>query len=389
MAVAVAEMRRSFLDRYPPSDLVTVRLPIVLVLCVPMLAPTLLPSTRLLSLAVTCCIWVMVANGLHIIFSYTGQLSLAHTALWGLGAYAGALLLTHYGLPTPVLLLAAGSAGAVGAVLIGLPAFRTAGFSFAIITFAFAEIMLLVANNWTDLTGGSGGITISLSDAPTSIGPIEFDTFNHLDNFYYLTLAFAYLSVAGIWVIRQSFIGRNFIAIRENETLAKSAGINVYFYKLLAFGMSGFFAGVAGVFLLYHQGHIGPDRLSPFNALFSIQILLMILIGGRFSMLGPAIGAVIVRFGPEVINTLLGDVLTLSRTQIVFGGLLMLSVLTAPAGVAGQTRLGFTNFTTVLRHHHNRGRPWVVAGLIAFFRSFVPIPVRYDSDTPREDGPER
>jgi len=388
VTAAVAQMRHSFFERYPPSDLLAVRLPITLVLFVPLLAPTLLPSTRLLSLAVTCCIWVMVANGLHIIFSYTGQLSLAHTALWGVGAYAGALLLTHYGLPTPVLLVAAGSAGAIGAVLIGMPAFRTAGFSFAIITFAFAEIMLLVANNWTDLTGGSAGITISLSDAPTALGPIEFDTFNHLDNFYYLTLGFAYLSIAGVWLIRQSFLGRNFIAIRENETLAKSAGINVYLYKLLAFGLSGFFAGVAGVFLLYHQGHIGPDRLSSFNALFSIQILLMILIGGRFSMLGPAIGAVIVRFGPEVVNYFLGDILTGSRTQIVFGCLLMLSVLTAPAGVAGQTKLGFTNFVTVLRHHHDRGRSWPVSAGIAFFRSFLPLPVRYDVDTSVEERPE-
>ena len=381
---AIAQMRRSITSQYPTGDLLAIRLPLLLLLLVPILAPTLLPSSRLLSLAVTATIYVMVANGLQIIFSYTGQLSLAHTTLWGLGAYTAALLVVHFSTPTPLLFPAAGLCAALGAVAIGIPAFRTAGFSFAIITFAFAEIARLVANNWISLTEGSIGITVF--DSPTWLGPIDFEPLNDLSNFYYLTLGFAYASIAGVWAIRQSPLGKNFIAIRENETLAKSAGINVYLYKLLAFALSGFFAGVAGVLLVYHQKHIEPGPLSPFSAFFSIQFLLMILIGGRLSMLGPTIGAAVVVFGPEVVNSIFGNVLTPSRTQIVFGCTLALSVLTAPNGIAGQARMGFMNFVTVLRHSRGQGRSWLVSGLLAFGRSFIPRPVRYEADRFSEEN---
>jgi branched-chain amino acid transport system permease protein len=277
-----------------------------------------------------------------------------------------------------VLIPAAGLMGAIAAVAIGIPAFRTAGFSFAIITFAFAEIMLLVANNWDDLTNGSVGITIL--DPPDPIGPIQFDTFNHLDNFYHLTLVFAYLSLIGVFLVRQSVLGRSFIAIRENEPLARSVGVNVYYYKLIAFAISGFFAGVAGVFSMYHLQHIDPGRLSPFTAFFTIQFLLMILMGGRRSMLGPTIGAIVVVFGPEVVNALLGDWLTFNRSQIIFGCVLALSVLTAPNGIAGQTKDGYNTFVATLRSSRARGRGVLRSFFVALGRATVPARFR-----PRDD----
>ncbi len=370
MTAAIGRFRQSFTNQYSPSDVVAVRLPIAILLLLPALGPTLLPSSRLLSLAVTAAIFLIVANGLHIVFSYNGQLSLAHTTLWGVGAYTAALLLVHYDLPTAALLPAAGLTAALGAVLIGVPAFRTGGFSFAIITFAAAEIVRLIAYNWTSLTAGTIGI--STFRAPNAIGPIQFDTFNHLANFYYLTLAFAYISIVGVWAIRRSSLGKTFIAIRENEALARSLGINVYLYKLSAFAISGFYAGVAGVFFVYHQKHIEPGPLSPFGALYSIQFLLMILIGGRSSILGPVIGAVVVVFGPELINSIFGNVLTPTRAQIVFGSTLALSVLTAPNGIAGQTRDGYNTFVAVLRHSRAGGRSWPASGLLAFAYSFWP-----------------
>jgi branched-chain amino acid transport system permease protein len=372
VTAAIARFRQSFPGQYSVSDVLAVRLPILLLLAVPILAPTLFPTSRLVSLAVTATIFVIVANGLHIVFSYNGQLSLAHTTLWGLGAYTAGLLLIHYDLPFVLLLPAAGLMAALGAVLIGIPAFRTGGFSFAIVTFAAAEILLLVGKDWTSLTNGGRGLTIDLFTAPTAIGPVKFDTFNHLANFYYLTLGFAYLSVAGVWAVRNSRLGRTFIAIKENEQLARSVGINVYFYKLLAFAIGGFYAGVAGVLFLYHQKHLDPGPLSPFNALNSIQFLLMILIGGRSSVLGPVIGAIVVVFGPEMVNRIFGTVLTPTRSQIVFGSTLALSVLTAPNGIAGQTRDGFNTFVAVLRRSRGRGRSWPVSMLTALGYSFWP-----------------
>ncbi len=356
----MAAVSRSFagtlVRQDPPGDLLTIRLPLAILLALPLLAPMLLPSTRLLSLAVTAAIFLIVANGLQIVFGYTGQLSLAHTTLWGLGAYTAALLGIHYDWPTAMLIPAAGISGAIGAVAIGIPAFRTAGFSFAIITFAFAEILRLVAINWRDLTNGGAGLT--LRTPPTSIGPIEFETIRHLDNFYYLTLAFAYLSLVGVFLIRQSRLGRTFIAIRENESLAGSVGINVYLHKLIAFAISGFFAGIAGVFFLYNNQRIEPGPLSPFGAFFTIQFLLMILLGGRFSMLGPTIGAVIAVFAPEVIRpviglTPLGDLST-ARIQIIFGATLVLTVLFSPNGAVGQAKIRYGALAAALQKFRER-----------------------------------
>lgn len=372
---AIDRPGNSFSARYNLGDLLAIRLPIALLLCVPLLAPQFLSGTRLLSLAVTCAIYVIVANGLHIIFSMNGQLSLAHTSLWGVGAYAAALMITHYSPVTIVLLPIAGLAAAAAAIAIGIPAFRTGGLSFAIITFAFAEILRLVANNWVDVTKGSVGITIF--DSPNSMFGISFDTFDHLDHFFYLVLAFAYLSVVGIWLIRHSRLGKTFVAIRENEALARSLGVNTYMYKLAAFGLSGFFAGAAGVFFVYHQKHIEPGPLSPFGALFTIQFLLMILIGGRHSVLGPAIGAVVVVFGPELTGTLFEkmglDIITTGRAQIFFGTMLMLSVLTAPAGIVGQTQRGFNVFFTSLNADRQRGHGWPRSVAMAFGRAVIPF----------------
>ena len=274
-----------------------------------------------------------------------------------------------------VLLPIAGLSAAAAAAVIGIPAFRTGGFSFAIITFAFAEIMLLIARNWVGVTKGSLGITVF--DSPGDIGPISFDTFNHLDNFYYLVLAFTYLSILAVWAIRYSPLGKAFIAIRENESLARSLGINAYFYKLTAFALSGFFAGVAGVFFVYHQKHIEPGPLSPFGAFFTIQFLLMILIGGRLSVLGPAIGALVVVFGPELTDYLFEsaglDIVTTGRAQIIFGSLLALSVLSAPAGIAGQTRRGYRVFFASIRRDRALGRGWPRSVLTAFGRAAFPL----------------
>ena len=383
MATATGSIQ-SFTRQYPLSDLLSIRLPLAVLMILPVFAPAIFPTSRLLSLAVTAAIYVIVANGLHVVFSYAGQLSLAQTALWGLGAYTSALLLNHFGLPTLVLIPAAGLMAALGAVVIGIPAFRTAGFSFAIITFAFAEIMRLVANNWDVLTKGSIGITVL--EPPDSFGSIQFETFDHLPNFYHLTLAFSYLSLLAVFLIRQSSLGKSFIAIRENEALAKSVGINVYLHKLIAFAISGFFAGVAGVFFMYHQKHIEPGPLSPFAAFATIQFLLMILIGGRRSMLGPTIGAIVVVFGPELVNAVLGDVLTFNRSQIIFGGVLALSVLTAPNGIAGQTRDGYNTFVSTLRGSRDRGHNPAFAFLYAFSRATIPARFRPRDDSMEEGG---
>jgi ABC-type branched-subunit amino acid transport system permease subunit len=131
------------------------------------------------------------------------------------------------------------------------------------------------------------------------------------------------------------------------------------------------------VFFVYHQKHIEPGPLSPFGPFYTIQFLLMILIGGRHSVLGPAIGAVVVVFGPEMTSYLFEqaglDVITTGRAQIFFGTMLALSVLTAPAGIVGQAQRGHQVFFNSIRKDRERGHGWARCVLMAFGRAVVPV----------------
>ena len=168
--------------------------------------------------------------------------------------------------------------------------------------------------------------------------------------------------------------------IRENEVLAKSIGVNVYLHKMIAFAISGCYAGVAGVLFMYHQKHIDPGPLSPFSAFFTIQFLLMILIGGRFSMLGPGIGAVFAVFGPEIVNAMFGDVLNFTRIQVAFGAGLVLTVLFAPNGIAGQVRGRYHALSRVLRQLRTRQQGAVAGASV----QTLPDPQEDPSPGPRE-----
>ena len=305
-------------------------------LIVMVLFPTIVSSSRFIDTAVTYGIFAIALYGLGLLYGQTNYLSIAHSALMGMGAYTAAILFVQLGfgfwaaLPLSALLAMA------AAVLLGYPALRVSGYHFVIVTFAACELFVLATRNLggaearSGLTGGAQGL-----DVTEPVGAIfgqSFDINLELEPFYYLVLAFLLIAMVAAQLLVGSRLGRTFRAIRENEALARSIGVRANFYKILAFGISGVFAGVAGALFAYKLRHIAPDL---FNSFEGVELALMVLLGGSRRLMGPLVGAIIVGFLPEVLDVA-GIGLTPFQRQIVFGLLLVAVIILLPHGlVAG------------------------------------------------------
>ena len=297
----------------------------LLILAVPALliaAPWILSDSRLVALAIVAGINAIVLYGLAVLFGLTGILSIAHAALWGIGAYTAGILLRDLGWSFWAALPYAAVMAGVAAGLLGYPALRVKGHHFLIVTFAFGELLKLVLKNGGDFTGRGQGILI-LEGVPPAFGL----TFTSSESFYFLVIFFLLLTIAAVYLLGISRLGRTLRAIRENEDLARSVGINTNAYKIGAFVISGALTGVAGALYLYYLRSVSPEL---FGAFPGVQMAMMLLLGGSRVLLGPLSGAIIVGFLPEIIN------LDPIESQITFGVLLILVILVLPQGlVAG------------------------------------------------------
>jgi branched-chain amino acid transport system permease protein len=289
------------------------RLPVALLLL--FLVPYMTPSSRDLSLAITAVMYALVAYGLYFLYSQVGVLHAAHGALWGLGAYTAAILGEGFWLALPLAIIVCVAA----AVVIGLPSLRLSGPYFLIITFAFAGFLRLVGNNWLSVTNGRDGLIER--EGPTFFGV----DFRELEPNYYLVLALLIVSMAVVSLLSRSHFGRRLRAVRENEDLAASLGINVWKERLLAFAWSGIFAGVGGVFYLYYLHHVEPNS---FASTAGINLILIVILGGGRSFLGPVIGAYTYIFLPEFLG------FSPNTARTVFGALLIAIILLLPLGMA-------------------------------------------------------
>lgn len=284
------------------------------------LIPATGPSSQMLQLMTLALIFSIPVTGLGLLYGDGGQMSVANGALYGVGAYTGALgassqLFSFW----PALPLAA-VAGAAAALVVGLTALRVRGHYFLIVTFAFAELWRIATVNLRTLTGGNQGILV-LDDIPL-FGVADSGS---LLSLYYVCLAFVALTGLIVLLLRFSSFGRALRAVRENERLAISLGLNAPMIRLSAFALSGALAAVGGVIYAYNVKHIGPDL---FGAYAGIQIVLVLLIGGPRTPVGPIVGSMIFFLIPELIRL---DPVT---TQIVYGVVLILIVHIAPEGLA-------------------------------------------------------
>jgi len=254
-------------------------------LVLPRLVPDYVVDISLVFIYGLCGLSLMVLAG------YTGLVSLGHAAFLGIGAYAHVYFSQVLGLPWVVGVVLAAALTAAAGVLVGLPALRMTGVYLTIATLAFALIIQEVFARWEHVTGGLKGRAV---DKPVIFGL----SFTNDVAFYFLSLAFL---AGAIWLtanLLRSPTGRAWVAIRDSEIAAQSMGVNLAVYKTMAFAYSAALMGVAGALFAHKVGFLAPDI---FSVLLSIQLLLMVVVGGLGSLHGGLFGAVFVALLPVAI----------------------------------------------------------------------------------------
>lgn len=264
------------------------RIPLAALLIAVAVAAPFIGSRYVTHSLIIALIFMLPAHGLNLLVGYTGLLSLAQAAFFGIGAYAAGLLAVHYGTPFYVNILAAAVIAGGLALPLGIPALRLRATSFVMCTLGFVIIGQAIAKNWISLTRGDMGLS-SIPKPHFALGPWSF-TISGTTNFYYLTLAVAGLATLLVWAIVRSPAGRNMVAIRENETLAESVGIPTWRYKLIVFMISAAFAGAGGSLYAHYLTVVSPLT---FQMYYSTTVLIIVLGGGAGTISGTIIGSLL------------------------------------------------------------------------------------------------
>ncbi|VEG57789.1 branched-chain amino acid ABC transporter ATP-binding protein [Mycolicibacterium aurum] len=278
------------------------------------------PSMSAQNIVILSLVLAIGASGLNIITGFTGYLSLSQGAFIGIGAYVGAILATRFPDIEPLVWVPiAGVIAAVIAMMLGLVTYRSRGPAFVIITVAFLFLIQFVAIEWVPVTNGTAGLTLPLPDWPEAWGNWPF----HLALVALLTL-----SLLMTWWIRRTKFGMGLIAIREDEGKAGTIGVNAPVYKLLAFGLSALFVGMAGSVYGYYLSFVDP--IGMFSIITSALIVLAVILGGRGTLFGPVLGAFIIQPVNIYANQAFGGG---NARLVLFGGLLVLLVILLPKGI--------------------------------------------------------
>jgi branched-chain amino acid transport system permease protein len=278
-------------------------------------------------------ITIIAITGLNILTGYCGQLSIGHAGFMAVGAYTTGILTGKLGMPFLAGLICSGfSAGLIG-LIFGLPSVRVKGFYLAITTIAAQFIIIWVINHWS-LTGGFVGMSVPRA----SIGGF---TFRSEASQFYLIMVITAICILFANNLARSRVGRAFIAVRDNDLAAEVMGINLTYYKLLAFFIGCFLAGIAGALFAHWTGFLNAEN---FTLTDSILYIGMIIIGGLGTTIGPILGAVVIRILQDRIMYI-APVLerafpaipagfTSGIAPMVFGLVIVLFLILEPRGLA-------------------------------------------------------
>jgi len=279
-------------------------------------------------------ITLIAATGLNLLTGYCGQLSIGHAGFIAVGAYTSAVLTNRLELPFVVGLICAGlTSGCIG-LIFGIPSMRVKGFYLAITSIAAQFIIIWVINHW-GITGGFVGIKVPYA----SLGGFVFDSEGRQ---FYLIMVIAALCTFFAKNIARTKVGRAFVAIRDNDLAAEVMGVNLFYYKLLAFFLGCFMAGIAGSLLAHWIGFMNAEH---FTLTESILYVGMIIIGGLGTTLGPILGVTVIRILQQVLMiqmvpflektiTALPSGFATGFTPILFGLLIVLFLVLEPRGIA-------------------------------------------------------
>ena len=268
-------------------------------------------------------VWILFAISFDLIFGYTGLLSFGQALFFGLGGYTVTIFIQKLGIGTELALLLSVVIPLLFAWFVGFFSVKLTGIHFVIITIIFALIGNIIGETWTELTGGSDGLTFS--PPPFSFGLFKVNLIDIKGN-YYFVLAFVVLSYLFLRRMVQSPLGKVFISIRENEDRARLIGYNVQRYKLIAFIIAGGLSGLAGGLYSLTLKYAAASYL---HWSISGHAVVYTIVGGMGTLIGPVLGAGIVM----TLEHYLVDIL--QSTDLVVGIVLVFMVLVAPRGLVG------------------------------------------------------
>ncbi len=258
----------------------------------------------------------LFACATNLLIGYGGLVSFGQGAFYGIGAYVVALAWLHLHASFWVSLVCAPIVGGAVALVVGLLALRTRRLYFALLTLAVSQLFYVVVQQQEKFTGGANGV----------FGPMLPPFLVNPANGYWFTLAVVVVGLLVLWQVTRSPFGMTLRAIRENRERAEALGVNVFQHQLLAFVISGAFCALAGVLFVVYDQSTNPNL---FNWTESGYPIFMAVLGGQFTFLGPALGALIYEQARDVLLASFTD------SQLVFGLVLLVVVLAAPDGVAG------------------------------------------------------
>jgi branched-chain amino acid transport system permease protein len=295
--------------------------------------PLVVTDQYVLHIGILVLFYAVLATSLNLVVGYVGEFSLGHTAFLGIGAYTAAIISLRFGVPMWATVPLAGLISAAFGMIIGAITLRLQGPFFVIVTLAFAEVLRLVADNWIGLTNGPMGLAgvpqpAALADASNLFGK-QF--------YFYIALAITAVSLYLAYRFVYSNAGRAAVTVRENRFVAQSVGIRPFSYAMQAFVLGALLAGMAGGFYAHYISFVGAEV---FRFSFMVTMIIIVLVGGKGTLIGPLIGALLV--------TLLEEYLREAKElrMSIFGLVVMAIVLFMPRGLMG--------FLASRRERHSR-----------------------------------
>ena len=285
-----------------------------------LIAPPFL-SSFLLTLLTQALIYAILAMSLDVILGYTGLASLGHAAYFGVGAYSVGILATRYGAGFGISLPAGIFLAAFVAAIFGLVALRATGVYFLMITLALGMVVWGLAHRWVTMTQGDNGIAAIPRPDLGLPWSLSFST-----PFYYFALAGFLIAFCILRMIVRSPFGQTLVGIRESESRMRTLGYHVWLHKYIGFVIAGGFAGFAGVLWACYNGFVSPVDL---QLATSVEVLLMVALGGRGTLMGPALGAAIIVFLKNLVSVYT------HRWLLILGAVYILTIVYAPEGILG------------------------------------------------------
>ncbi len=287
--------------------------------------PSFTSNEFYLNLGIAIALFAVLSTGLNLVYGFTGLLSFAQVGFFGVGAYTSALLVVNQGWTMWSGFIAGGLLATVLGLIIAYTSLRLSRHAFAIVSLSFALLCLIVSRDWVALTRGPAGIPglpIPTAHVP-GIGMVSFD---RPQTFYYVMMIFAIVAVGCMYRLVSSRIGRTLRAIKMNEPLARSQGVNPLKYKLLTIGLSALLSGMAGGLYVFHLTIVDP---SIFDFYYTETMLIMVIIGGPGSFFGV--------LGASVVFSVLPEVLRFSTDlrMVLYGVVLIAAMLAFPRGAGG------------------------------------------------------